>query len=81
MPQASHQDMSAAFLALQVYVLWPDNGIWYKAQVVKVLLLVLSGYIPVICCTCLASASGLLEIEVYKSLHPAAARKGHESSP
>ncbi len=41
MPQASNQDISAAVLALQVYVLWPDNGIWYKAEVVKVFLLVL----------------------------------------
>jgi len=23
-------------VALQVYVLWPDNGIWYKAEVIKV---------------------------------------------
>ena len=58
MPQTSRQDMSAAFLASQVYVLWPDNGIWYNAEVVKVLLLVLSGYDPLVCCTCLASASG-----------------------
>ena len=56
MPQASHHDMSAAFLASQVYVLWPDNGIWYKAELVKVFFLVLSGYSPVIYCTCLASA-------------------------
>ncbi len=41
MPQASNQDISAAVLASQVYVLWPDNGIWYKAEVVKVFLLVL----------------------------------------
>ena len=59
MPQESHQDMSAAFLASQVYVLWPDNGIWYKAEVVKVLLLVLSSYSPGISCTCLASPLGL----------------------